>query len=244
MDAAGVEAVLVPAAKMRSYKTEKLIWNVTEEEVHSLTQQAPGRVFGLVGIDPREGLAGVQRLERWIREGSFVGGHLHPYGFGLDVNHRRFYPFYTKLAELGAPLVVQIGHSAEAMPSAAGRPILLDDIALDLPELPIVAAHTGWPWLDEMIALAWKHPNVYIGTSAHHPKYWDPQLVAFANSRGKGKVLFGTDWPVMDHGDAIATIRGMQLKDEARELLLSGSARRLFKIPNRIDQGSRQTFAP
>jgi predicted TIM-barrel fold metal-dependent hydrolase len=81
-----------------------------------------------------------------------------------------------------------------------------------------------------MIALAWKHANVYIGTSAHRPKYLDPALVRFANSRGRGKVLFGTDWPVVDHADALAEIDGLDLRDEARTLFRGDAARKVFKL--------------
>ncbi|WP_214109375.1 amidohydrolase family protein [Acrocarpospora catenulata] len=230
MDDADVDVVLIPSAKMASYETSQLIWNVREEQVVEIADSAPGRVKGLFGIDPREGMAGVRRLEEWIGSGHFVGAHLHPYGFNLPVNHRRFYPFYAKCAELGVPVVMQVGHSAERMPSEMGRPLLIDDIALDFPELSIVGAHTGWPWVEELIALAWKHRNVYIGTSAHHPKYWDPSLVRFANSRGKGKVLFGTDYPVMDHKGALKAVIELPFKDEARELVVGGAARSIFKL--------------
>jgi uncharacterized protein len=232
LDDSGVDAVIVPAAKMSSYRTRQLIWDVPEEEVAEVAAKAPGRVYGLVGIDPTEGMSGVKWLHRWITDeaGVFVGAHLHPYGFGLPVNDRRFYPFYAKCAELEVPVVMQVGHSAERMPSAMGRPILIDDIALDFPELVIVGAHTGWPWGEELIAAAWKHRNVYIGTSAHHPRYWDPSLVRFAGSRGKGKVLFGTDYPVLAHGDALATISDMKMPDDAKELLIGGTARKLFGI--------------
>lgn len=230
LDDADVDVVLIPSAKMASFETGQLIWDVKEADVSAIAEAMPGRVKGLVGIDPREGMRGVRRLEEWVRTGVFVGAHLHPYGFGLPVNHRRFYPFYTKCAELGVPVVMQVGHSAERMPSEMGRPLHIDDIALDFPELTIIGAHTGWPWVEELVALAWKHRNVYIGTSAHHPKYWDPSLVRFANSRGKGKVLFGTDYPVMDHRDALAAIDGLPLKDEARALVVGGAARTLFNL--------------
>jgi predicted TIM-barrel fold metal-dependent hydrolase len=126
--------------------------------------------------------------------------------------------------------VIQVGHSAERMPSAMGRPILLDDVALDFPELTIVGAHTGWPWTEELIALAWKHRNVYIGTSAHHPRYWEQTLVNFANSRGRGKVLFGSDYPVMDYADALGAIDKLGLKESAKELLVGGAARKIFRL--------------
>ena len=118
MDAADVDIVLVPSAKMGSYETGQLIWNVSEEQVTALCDDAPGRIYGLFGIDPREGMSGVRRWEESVRNGPFVGAHLHPYGFNLPVNHRKFYPFYAKCAELGVPVVMQVGHSAERMPSA------------------------------------------------------------------------------------------------------------------------------
>lgn len=230
MDKAGVDAVMIPSAKMASYETGQLIWDVKEDQVAALADAAPGRIAGLFGIDPREGMAGVRRLEEAVRGGPFIGAHLHSYGFGLPVNHRRFYPFYAKCCELGVPVIMQVGHSAERMPSAMGRPLLLDDIALDFPELVIVGAHTGWPWVEELLALAWKHRNVYVGTSAHHPRYWDPALVRFANSRGKGKVLWGTDYPVMDYADALAAIDSLSLKEDNKALLIGDAARRIFKI--------------
>ncbi len=231
MDEASVDIALVPSAKMRSYKTSTMLWDVTEEEIVDVVEAAPGRFLGLVGINPFDGMEGVRRLAHWVESGPFVGAHLHPYGFDLPINHRRFYPFYTKCAELGVPVVMQVGHSAEQMPSAAGRPILLDDIALDFPELKIVAAHTGWPWVDELIALAWKHRNVYIGTSAHHPRYWDPSLVRFASGRGRGKVLFGTDYPVMDYVDSVAAVRNLDMKEAAIDLILGTAAREVFNLP-------------
>lgn len=232
MDAGGVDTVLIPSAKMASYETQQMIWDVSEEEVADLAAQAPGRIHGLFGINPREGMAGVRRLEEWAKRGDgvFVGAHLHTYGFALPIDHRRYYPFYAKCSELGLPVVIQVGHSAERMPSALARPVLLDDIALDFPDLKLVGAHTGWPWVEEMTAAAWKHKNVYIGTSAHHPRYWDPALVRFADSRGRGKVLFGTDWPVVDYADGLAAIDQLGLRDSAKQLLVEDAAREVFSL--------------
>jgi predicted TIM-barrel fold metal-dependent hydrolase len=230
MDAAGVETVLVPAAKMRSFRTRAPLWDVPVRDVAELVEQAPDRFAGLYGIDPGTRMDGVRELEDAVRRQRFVGAHLHPYGFGLPLNDPAYYPFYAKCVELDVPLVVQVGHSAELMPSALGRPLLLDDVALYFPELRIVGAHTGWPWVEELIALAWKHRNVYIGTSAHAPRYWDPALVAFANSRGKGKVLFGTDYPVLRHADALAQVQALGLRGDAADWLLRETARKVFKL--------------
>ena len=72
---------------------------------------------------------------------------------------------------------------------SVGRPITLDTIACDFPELKIIGIHTGWPWVEEMISVAWKHPNVYIGSDAYAPKFWKPEFVQFINSWGQDKVL-------------------------------------------------------
>jgi uncharacterized protein len=239
MDASNVDMVLVPSIKMRSYERSELIWDTPEDEVAELVEAEPTRIRGLVGIDPTTGMVGVRRLEGWVKAGHFVGAHIHPYGFGLDLDHRRYYPFYAKCVELDVPVVMQVGHSAERMPSALGRPILLDNLALDFPDLKIVGAHTGWPWTEEMIAMAWKHANVYIGTSAHHPKYWESTLVRFANSRGRGKVLYGTDFPVLEFSDSLEALDRLDLKDEARSLLAGDAARQLFRLDRLPALGSR-----
>ena len=230
LDEAGVEMILVPAAKMRSFKRQQMIWDVQVRDVAELCESAPDRIGGLYGINPWSRMEGVRELEDAVRRCGFVGAHLHPYGFGLQLNDAAYYPYYAKCVELDIPLVVQVGHSAEMMPSALGRPLLLDDVALYFPELRIVAAHTGWPWVEELIALAWKHRNIYIGTSAHAPRYWDPALVRFANSRGKGKVLFGTDYPVLRHKEALAQIEVLKLHDDAKAWLLRETARKVFKL--------------
>ena len=179
---------------------------------------------------------GREHLEQAITEYGFVGAHVHPFGFGIPINEREWWPFYTKCAELDVPVVFQIGHSAEFMPSACGKPILLDDIAIWFPELRLVGGHTGWPWTEELIAMAWKHPNVFIATSGHAPKYWDPKLVRFLNARnrGIGKVMWGTDYPLILHAESLAQIADIDLKPEALQALLHDTAAKVFKLPTLV----------
>ena len=229
LDQTGVGKVFVPSFTMWSYKNKAPLIDIAPSTIKSLMDQCPGRVGGMFGIDISKGMDGVRELERAIKELGFEAAHLHCFGWGIPLNHRDIYPFYAKCVELDIPIIVQSGHSAERMPSAMGQPILLDDVALYFPELRIVASHTGWPWVQELIALAWKHPNLYIGAGAHAPKYWDPALVQFLNSRGKGKVLWGTDYPVVKHADSLAQVAAMDLKPEAREVLLHKAARNVFR---------------
>jgi uncharacterized protein len=229
MDRCGIERVLIPSLQIRSFVHQRMQWEFAPDEIHAIVQEYPGRLHGLYGINPYSRMAGVRELERSVRQLGFVGAHLHPYGFELPLDHRRFYPFYAKCAELEVPVVIQVGHSAEAMPSEAGRPLLLDTVALDFPELRIVAAHTGWPWVEELIALAWKHPNLFIATTAHPPKHWQPELISFLNTnRGIGKVMYGSDYPVLEWSSSLQQIQELGLKPEALSQLLWGAAQTAF----------------
>lgn len=231
MDQAGVEKVLLPAIKMMSYRTKQMVWNIDEDEIAQLCRKHPGRFVGIAGYNPLTKAEGVRSVVRAVKELDFKGVYLHTYGYGIALNHRQYYPLYAKCEELGVPVSMQVGHSAEHMPSELARPIHLDDVALDFPDLKIIGAHTGWPWTEEMIALAWKHENVYLGIDAHNPRYLDASLLHFIKTRGQNKVLYGTNYPAVTHGDSISYIRKeMGLKDAVAEKLLSGNARKVYGL--------------
>lgn len=231
MDEADCDKVLIPAIRMFSYKRKTLVWDITEEEVLEVQRLSKGRILGLAGFNPFLGMESVRQVERAVREYGFKGVYIHPYGWGIPLNHRQFYPLYAKCAELAVPVSMQVGHSAEHMPNEFGRPIHMDDIALDFPELNIIGAHTGWPWTEEMISLAWKHENVYLGIDAHNPRYLEPTLVQFMKTRGQNKVLWGTNYPAVTHKDAINYIRtGMDLPEKVSTKILHDNAARLYKL--------------
>lgn len=229
MDDLNIRKVFVPSFQMWNYVGRRPLFSISAEDVATLIVASKGRVGGLFGFDVTQGMEAIRKFERAVKEDGFEGGHIHAHGFGIPLNHRDLYPFYAKCVELDVPVIVQTGHSAERMPSAMGMPIHLDDVALYFPELRIVASHTGWPWVQELVALSWKHRNLFIGTGAHAPKYWDAALVRFLNSRGKGKVLWGTVFPVVTHAAGLEQIEALQLKPDAYEALLSGAARSVFK---------------
>jgi predicted TIM-barrel fold metal-dependent hydrolase len=116
------------------------------------------------------------------------------------------------------------------MSSEAGRPIYLDRVALDFPELNIVGGHIGYPWTDEAIAVATKHERVFIDTSAYTVKRYPAPLVEFLRGHGRGKVLFGTNYPMIAPAKALEGIDGLGLDDETRGLFLAGNARRVFGL--------------
>jgi predicted TIM-barrel fold metal-dependent hydrolase len=131
--------------------------------------------------------------------------------------------------------MMQVGHNLiyqrdRRLPSV-GRPIALDPVAIDFPDLKLLGIHIGVPWTDEMISMAWKHENVYIGGDAYAPKYWPESLVHYINTYGSHKVLFGTDWPVIDPERAMREIDELNFRPEAKRNMLRENALRVFRLP-------------
>ena len=233
MDRAGIEHTFLIAVKAGS-TSQKIHRRVSYEKVAAMVEAYPDRFSGLAGVDPTEGMAGLRELERAIKDLGFVGAHLYPHWFEMAPDHARYYPIYAKCAELDVPIQMQVGHclrySEERPLRSVGRPITLDTIACDFPELKLVGIHMGWPWTEEMISVAYKHPNVYIGSDAYAPAYWPESFVHFIDSWGKNKVLFGTDYPVIDPERAREEIEKLDVREAARRRFLRNNAIELYGL--------------
>ena len=174
---------------------------------------------------------GVRELRRAVRELGLRALRVLPWLWNLPPNDRRYYPLYAECVELGIPFCLQVGHTGPLRPSEPGRPIpYLDEVALEFPELVIVGGHIGYPWTDEMIALATKYPNVYIDTSAYKPKRYPPALMEYLRGHGRKKVLFGTNFPMVSPAECLAQVDELGLDDEARRLFLGENAARVFAL--------------
>jgi predicted TIM-barrel fold metal-dependent hydrolase len=225
LDAAGVQRALVSAW-----------WGpdgalIDNDEVAAFVSQHPERLFGVASVDLRRPMAAVRELRRSVRELGFVALRLLPWLWELPPDDRRYYPLYAECVELGIPFCLQVGHAGPLRPSAPGRPIPhLDHVALDFPELTIVGGHIGYPWTDEMIALATKYDNVFIDTSAYKPKRYPASLVEFMRGHGRRKVLFGSNFPMIQPAACLAQLDSLGLDDEARALFLHGNAERVFGL--------------
>jgi hypothetical protein len=233
MDRAGIERAFLIATKTGQLGIPGS-WHLPYEIVADAVQSHPDRFSGLAGLDPTEGMKGVRALERAVRELGFIGAHFYPHWFELAPDHARWYPFYAKCVELDVPVQLQVGQSLVYDPErplpSVGRPITLDAVACDFPELKLIGIHVGIPWADEMIAMAWKHKNVYIGCDAHSPKYWPESFVRYVNSYGQEKVIFGTDYPVLDFERTRREVEALGLKEETKCKLLRDNAKRIYKL--------------
>ena len=230
MDEAGIDRGLL-IATTGGWEGSDIYFRKPAEIIAKVVEAHPGRFKGIYGINPSNIVPELGRLEHAVKELGFIGAHLYPHWFGEAPDHRIYYPFYAKCAELGIPLQIQVGHSAQQFLATVARPMTLDRVAIDFPELTLIGIHIGYPWTEEMISVAWKHPNVYIGCDAHAPKYWDPSFVRFIGSRrGMDKVLFGTDWPVVPFKMAMDQIDELGFSEEVRRKLLFENAIRVYGL--------------
>jgi len=233
MDQAGIERSLLIAVRAGDIRVPES-FEVPYESVHKVCSEYPDRFSGLAGIDPFRGMQGLRDLENAVNEMGFVGAHLYPHWCELPPNHRKYYPYYAKCSELGIPIMMQVGHNLvysrkRRLPSV-GKPIYLDQVAIDFPELKLIGIHIGIPWTEEMISMCWKHENVFTAGDAYAPKYWPESYVHYANSYGQKKVLFGTDWPVIDPVRAVEEFNQLNFKESASKRILRENALEVFNL--------------
>jgi hypothetical protein len=234
MDAAGVERSLLIAVRAGDLRVKGSV-HIPYERVAAICRKYPDRFSGLTGIDPTLGMEQLYDLEYAVNELGFVGAHFYPHWFDLAPDHAYVFPIYAKCIELDIPIMMQVGHNLiyqrdRRLPSV-GRPITLDRVAIHFPELRLLGIHLGVPWADEMISMAWKHENIYIGGDAYAPKHWPKQMVHYANTYGQDKFLFGTDWPVIDPIRATREIGDLNFRAVPYRKIMRSNALRIFNLP-------------
>ncbi len=209
---------------------------ISNDEVAGWVAAHPDRFAGLAAVDLDRPMEAVRELRRCVQELEFVGLRVVPWLWEAPPTDRRYYPLLAACVDLGVPFCTQVGHTGPLRPSETGRPIpYIDQVALDFPELTIVCGHIGYPWTEEMIAVARKHENVYIDTSAYTSKRLPPELVAYMKTRGgRRKVLFGTNYPMIAPEKALEDLADLELDEETVALYLVGNAQRVFRIGDEI----------
>jgi len=234
MDKAGIARSLLVAVRAGDMNV-KGSFAIPYERVYEICQKHPDRFSGLAGVDPSLGVEQLYELDEAVEEMGFVGAHFYPHWFDMAPDDARMYPIYARCVELDIPIMMQVGHNLiyqrdRRLPSV-GRPITLDRVAIHFPDLRLLGIHLGVPWTDEMISMAWKHENIFIGGDAYAPKHWPKQMVHYANTYGQDKFLFGTDWPVIDPIRAMQEVDELNFRPKAKKKILRDNAIRIFKLP-------------
>lgn len=153
---------------------------------------------------------------------SFWGDGNYPPG------HAVYYPLYTKACELDLPVCVNTGLPGPPIPGEAQHPIHLDRVCVRFPELKLCMIHGADPWWDVAIKLMLKYRNLHLMTSAWSPKRLPAELLHFMGTRGKTKVIFGSDSPVLTMTRTITEAAALPLEPEVRDNYLFGNADRFF----------------
>lgn len=233
LDEAGIEKAVISAADVETTYGGK----VPNEHIAEIVSNYPDKFIGFAGVDPHKGMEAIREFEQAVKELGLKGLNLGCWELQIRSNNRKYYPLYAKAIELDVPVTLHtsINYSPENTMDY-GRPIYLDEVASDFPELKIIACHGGWPWVLEMVGVARRHENVYIELSGHRPKYfaaensgWGP-LMRFGRSLLKNQVLFGTDWPLLPFERSIQEMRELPLKEEVIQKWLYDNAAELLKL--------------
>jgi uncharacterized protein len=228
----GLAAVLFTV----DWETQSGIPPIPNEEILDAARQNPDVIIPFVSVDPGRPDA-LERIGALAAAGA-RGFKFHPNLQAFFPNDRGLYPLYEAIAEAGVPALFHSGHSGigTGVPGGGGlrlkysNPMCLDDVAADFPALQIVLAHPSFPWQDEAISICLHKDNVWIDLSGWSPKYFPPQLVQYANTQLRSKVLFGSDFPLITPERWLADFEQAPFKDEVRPLVLKENAARLLGL--------------
>ncbi|MFC7528287.1 amidohydrolase family protein [Actinoplanes sp. GCM10030250] len=209
---------------------------ISNVEIAENCAEHAGTLIPFASIDPHRGLAGVREARQLVADHGVRGFKFHPSIQGFSPDDRLAYPLYEAIEELGAVALFHTGQTGIGAGVRGGggirlkysNPMLVDDVAVDFPDLRIILAHPSFPWQDEALAVATHKEHVYIDLSGWSPKYFPPQLVRYANSLLQDKVLFGSDYPVITPDRWLADFARLELKDTVRPKILKENAARLL----------------
>lgn len=209
-------------------------FRIANEDVAAFCRQYP-RFVGFAGVDPNKGMTALRELEHAVRELGLRGLNLQCFENKLRINDSKIYPLYAKCIELDIPVNIHASTNFSGSTGMDyGRPIYLDDVMMHFPELRVCASPPGWPWVQELIGVAWRHPNVSIGLAAVRPKYLAvansgyESLLQYGNSILQDRIIFASAYPMMPIERSLAELDALPLKDAVREKWRYGNAARFL----------------
>jgi uncharacterized protein len=211
---------------------------ISNEEIADLAHKNSDVAIPFASIDPHRGAAGVREAQRLIKDFGVKGFKFHPSVQAFYPNDRMAYPLYEAIAEAKLPALFHTGQTGVGAAQRGGggihlkysNPMLLDDVAVDFPDMPIILAHPSFPWQEEALSVATHKPQVYIDLSGWSPKYFPPILVQYINTVLKEKMLFGSDYPVITPERWMADFEKLDIKPEVRPLVMKMNAAKLLRL--------------
>ncbi|WP_336979598.1 amidohydrolase family protein [Altererythrobacter fulvus] len=194
--------------------------------------------IAFASIDPHKGKYGAREARDLIENYGVKGFKFHGIAQNAHPADRMAYPIYEVIAEYGLPAIFHTGHSGMGtgmrggggMHLKFGQPMLIDDVAVDFPDMKIILAHPSWPWVDESLSMALHKTNVYIDLSGWSPKYFPKQVIQYANTQLKHKMLFGSDFPLIHPDKWIATAQEVGFREEVMPLIMKDNAAKVLGL--------------
>lgn len=227
MDAAGVDKSVIVAVDAETIHN----YRVSNDLVAETVSKHPDRLIGFASVDPHKGSRGVKEFERAIKDLKLRGLKLLPHLVELDINDPKIYPFYEAAQELGVPVLFHTGtqfHFGTKIKYC--RPLFVDDVAVDFPQLKLIIAHFGYPWWEEALAVVRRNPFVYFNIAGWAPKYIPEGVIRLADTALTGKVLFGSDYPLLSRVRIMKEIKELTIKETTFSAMTDQNPRALLGI--------------
>lgn len=210
---------------------------LSNEYVAQAVKDYPGRFIGFGSVDPLKGAEAVRGVER-IAELGLKGVKFHPSIQMFAPDDERYWPVFARCQELGLHGLFHTGTSGigAGMPGGQGirldycRPIRLDTVAAEFPDFQIIAAHFGYPWHEEMLAIALHKTNVHIDISGWAPRYIPVSVMSALKGRLQDQFLFGSDYPFIQPQRCLDELEQLGLSEPVREKLLRTNGERLLQL--------------
>lgn len=211
---------------------------IRNEEIATAAKENSDMMIAFASIDPHKGKMGAREAEKLITEWNVKGFKFHPTVQGCYPQDKMAWPIYEVINHHKLPAIFHTGHSGIGSGMRGGgalrleysNPMHLDDVALNFPDMQVVMAHPSWPWQDEALSVALHKPNVWIDLSGWSPKYFPKQLIQYANTLLRDRVLFGSDFPLIKPERWMEDAKDVGFKPEVMPGILKDNAVRLLGL--------------
>ncbi len=189
----------------------------------------PTKILPAMIVDPTRGYSEIQRVVQYYEEHHVRCLRIPPFRYSLPPTDRIYWPFYVKAIELDIPVSMNSGMPGPRRPGWVQNPMYFDEVAFHFPELRLVMTHCGQPWVDEAISVMSHWDNVFMSTTSVAPKFWTNEFVQFINTRGREKMLYGTEFPTIPWERSRAEIDELEIRPAVEEAFFANNTVRVFK---------------
>jgi predicted TIM-barrel fold metal-dependent hydrolase len=227
LDAAGIEAVALVGRNRSGGDPD---WPLTNEWVAEVVERHPHRFYGFAGVDATDLETAPQLITDAVEELGLVGANVDPYQIDAGADDKRFDGVYETCSGLGIPLILTFGAGPGIPADLRCWPLDLDRVARRFPTLTLIACHGAWPFLTEMIAVAWRNPNVYFDNSFYHFAPGAHVVVDAVNTMIGEKMVYSSAYPFCPLEETLERFLQLGFTDTALENVLYRNAQRILRI--------------